>query len=75
MSVHKSVFEYDGAFRCCDCGHAWGALPNNPTEPIVCNKDKLIAEKKKQIIEVEGLLEKYLAELRYLEYQNKGDTQ
>lgn len=34
--THKRVFDYDGSFRCLDCGAQWGALPGNPVEPTEC---------------------------------------
>jgi hypothetical protein len=37
-SPHKSIHEYDGAFKCLNCGAKWGALPGNPVMPLVCNK-------------------------------------
>lgn len=34
--VHRPV-EYDGAYKCIDCGAMWGALPGHPNEPKTCN--------------------------------------
>ena len=36
MIVHKTVHEYDGAYKCLDCQKSWGALPGNPNEPSEC---------------------------------------
>lgn len=36
--VHQRVVEYDGAFRCLDCGAMWGAVPGRPTEPETCQR-------------------------------------
>lgn len=33
---HERVCEYDGAFRCLDCGAKWGALPGRPVMPALC---------------------------------------
>jgi len=35
-SPHLPVFEYDGAFKCFDCGATWGALPDHPEMPATC---------------------------------------
>jgi len=42
VSPHNpmSVFEYDGAYRCRDCGAQWEALPGKPKKPAECNKPK-----------------------------------
>lgn len=38
VPAHKRVFEYDGAFRCLDCGAEWGALPGHPVMPERCDR-------------------------------------
>lgn len=38
---HKTVMEYDGAFKCAECCKSWGALPGDPQEPKHCNKEAM----------------------------------
>lgn len=40
---HARVFEYDGAYRCLDCGGLWGAVSGRPPVPKLCVKQYLEA--------------------------------
>jgi hypothetical protein len=59
---HKDIYEYDGAFGCCNCKKTWGALPGNPVQPDECK----ISSTDRRILKLEKQKRTITAELSYL---------
>lgn len=50
IKAHKNVFEYDGSFKCLDCGKRWGAYPGVPKkEPKECDIWTSVIRKQEQL--------------------------
>lgn len=59
---HKDVYEYDGAFGCCNCKKQWGALPGRPALPDKCKISKV----DKEILRLEKWKQRIDSELSWL---------